>query len=622
MGFANPLSLLFFGLFAPVILLYLLKQRRRRVLISTLMFWDRILKDEQTVTSITKLKKIISLLLQLLFISLLSLSLARPLLSEKITGARRIVLVVDISASMNVQNEDQTRFKIARDKAKAVVQGMSMGDSLMLVAMSSKPDVVCPFSDQKRVLLDAVEGLSVSHSDTDFKAALDLLHHLSPDERETHVYIISDGAYETVDYDPPPNCWFAYIPVGLEENNMGITAFQLRPLPASPRDFQIHIALSNQTDEEQTAPLELWINQDLIDAHEITIPAHSSVAKNYKQFSAQGGEVRVVLDYADAFMLDNEAYAVLPAPDPIKVLLVQEKNLFLETALHTDDEVDLQVVEPSLYEDNADYDVTVFANWSPAETPEGDLIFINRFPDDLGLRVTGQIEKPLITDFDRDHPINQHLLFTNVSIEQAIRIDADDSYQVLVSSFDDPLVLLGGKDGSKVMVTAFDTLSSDLPLRVSFPILIANAIRHLADRGETGRWDNPDIGEIFAISDVERFLSSEQIDQATAVMTIVKPDEQAITIGAESGLLEVDQVGFYRMKTGQDDTAPLFTANLANANESKIKPSPTLPIRSPNPIQEIKQGFRMGLEPWYFLIILALLLIVVEWVLYHRRIIE
>src|SRR5262245_45660285 len=104
MTFAQPWALAFFGLFIPVILLYLLKQRRRRIEVSTLMFWDKILRDEQTVTSITKLKKLLSLLLQLLFISLLTLAAARPSLSGKLTGARRIVLLLDNSASMLVQD--------------------------------------------------------------------------------------------------------------------------------------------------------------------------------------------------------------------------------------------------------------------------------------------------------------------------------------------------------------------------------------------------------------------------------------------------------------------------------------------------------------------------------------
>ena len=75
-NFAQPVALLGFALFIPVILLYLLKQRRRRLEVSTLLFWDKILRDEQTVTSLTRLKKLLSLLLQLLFIALLTLAAA------------------------------------------------------------------------------------------------------------------------------------------------------------------------------------------------------------------------------------------------------------------------------------------------------------------------------------------------------------------------------------------------------------------------------------------------------------------------------------------------------------------------------------------------------------------
>src|SRR5436190_15431739 len=121
MSFASPMALLFLGLFVPVILLYLLKQRRRPVEVSTLLFWDKILRDEQTVTALTRLKKLLSLLLQLLFITLLTLAASRLSFSGKLSG-RRIVLLLDTSASMLVREGSQTRFELARQKAHGVVR--------------------------------------------------------------------------------------------------------------------------------------------------------------------------------------------------------------------------------------------------------------------------------------------------------------------------------------------------------------------------------------------------------------------------------------------------------------------------------------------------------------------
>src|SRR5688572_29008290 len=122
MTFAQPWALLLFGLFIPTILLYLLKQRRRRIEVPTLMFGDKILRDEQTVTSLTRLRKWLSLLLQLLFITSLTLAAARPSLSGNVTGARRVVLLLDASASMLVQEGGRSRFELAREKALGVVR--------------------------------------------------------------------------------------------------------------------------------------------------------------------------------------------------------------------------------------------------------------------------------------------------------------------------------------------------------------------------------------------------------------------------------------------------------------------------------------------------------------------
>ena len=67
---------------------------------------------------------------------------------------------------------------------------------------------------------------------------------------------------------------------------------------------------------------------------------------------------------------------------------------------------------------------------------------------------------------------------------------------------------------------------------------------------------------------------------------------------------------------------PLFAASLANASESRIKPAMALPLRGSQPLAEIKEGFRLGFEPWFFLALIGLLLSTIEWALFHRRAIE
>ena len=74
MNFLSLTSLLLFGLALPIVLLYILKLRRRREPVSTLMFWEQLFREKQTTSLFQKLKHLLSLLFQLLFLALLALS--------------------------------------------------------------------------------------------------------------------------------------------------------------------------------------------------------------------------------------------------------------------------------------------------------------------------------------------------------------------------------------------------------------------------------------------------------------------------------------------------------------------------------------------------------------------
>jgi len=630
MAFAQPLALFFFFLAIPIVLLYLLKQRRRRVQVSTLMFWDQILRDEQSVTSITRLRKLLSLLLQLLVVTLLALALARPVLSSDLLGARRLVIFLDTSASMTAVEGDTTRFELAKNLALDVVRNMSIGDSAMLVTVAGTPDIVVPLTDSRKELQEAIDATQVTHAPTHFAPAVALLNNLPPDERETAVYLITDGAFDPVELSPSGNMAFAYLPVGNAQDNVGITVFQLRPLPASPRDFEIMFEAVNNTNEERQVPYELRVADRMIDAGELTMPPNGAVSRSVRQFSQEGGEVELVLDYDDALPLDNRAYAVLPRHEPFHVVLVTPGNLFLESALLTDEEIDLTTMAPADFldaenrlEHPLDRYTFVFDGWTPETAPDVNAIYAGYWPKDVDFVSEGNLDDPLIVDWERDHPINRHLYLTNVSIQNARRISGGDSWQSLMQSVEGPLSLYQETEDRKTLVLAFDTRSSDLPLRVAFPILVANAIRHMAGSEQNNDWQSPEVGAIFSREDVEarrtRAWHAEDAERAYAVFgpdDALPPTEgDTPFVGRnweDDPLLALNRVGIYRLVEPGAVVEPLLAVNLNSARESSIK----------TPLKEIEGGLRFGAEPWLLLATIAIVFLVFEWFLFHRRWIE
>lgn len=627
MSFLQPLAFLGLLLLIPVILLYLLKQRRRRVTVSTLLFWDEILRDEHRVASITRLRKILSLLLQLLVLLLLILALARPILAKDTLGARRIVILLDTSASMLVSEGAATRFDQAVEKARDVIAGMASGDTAMLVAAGAHPQVAMPFTASRRTLLEALGAIAPDHTGTNFGAALDILQQLPPDERETCVYVISDGAFDAVPFAPPEGMRFAYLPTGEASENVGITAFQVRPLPALPRDFEILFEVANETDADVTLPFELHVGEDLVDADEITIPARGTYRHSMRQFSAAGGAVRLAIDRDDPLPVDNEAYAVLPPVVTVSVALVTEGNYFLESALLTDDGIALTTIAPADYAARAaalDVPVYIFDNWAPETPPDAHAIYIGQWPATVEVAAEGELADPIVTTWDRDHPVNRHLSVTNIAIETARRLSAPESFTPLMESFDQPLVLLHESGAHMTMVVAFNTSTSDLPLRVAFPILIANTIRHMTGGVDADTWAGLKMGAVLGPEALARYAVDATIVRVRAPGEAVEAVEAVEAAEGSSPLsaVSVDLAGIYSGVTASGDVLPLFGASLSNPREVDIAVSDELPVTSETPLMEIPDEFRIGAAPWRLLAFAALALMLFEWICFHRRLVE
>ena len=158
-------------------------------------------------------------------------------------------------------------------------------------AVAAEADILHPFTDSKKDLQEAIDKLQPSHGGTDFKKALTLVEQLPADDRETHVYLVTDGSFDIVEFQPPSRTRFAYLRVGAKADNVGISTFSVRPLPSSPRDFQVHLEITNDSEKDRRVPVELRIDGRLADAFEFDLPAGKSLTRTLRQFSAEGGEI-------------------------------------------------------------------------------------------------------------------------------------------------------------------------------------------------------------------------------------------------------------------------------------------------------------------------------------------
>src|SRR5262245_28433622 len=152
MNLANPTALLWIGLAVPIVLFYILKIRLRRVPVSTILFWRQIFEEKQPRSIWQHLRHLISLLLQLAFLGLLVFALTEPFFHWEILETRRLVLVVDNSASMNATDVSPSRLAKAKVEARRVIDGLRFRDEVAIVAAGTQPQVVCGLTGHERTL--------------------------------------------------------------------------------------------------------------------------------------------------------------------------------------------------------------------------------------------------------------------------------------------------------------------------------------------------------------------------------------------------------------------------------------------------------------------------------------
>src|SRR5947208_4112627 len=139
MSFLSPLAFAIFGLTLPLVLLYFLKVRRRERRVSSLLLWEAILRDREASTFFQRLQRDPLLILQILALLALTLAMARPVATVMGQGARKVVVVLDLSASMKAHDVSPSRFEAARAAAVSLVRGLGEGAAVMVIEAAVQP---------------------------------------------------------------------------------------------------------------------------------------------------------------------------------------------------------------------------------------------------------------------------------------------------------------------------------------------------------------------------------------------------------------------------------------------------------------------------------------------------
>lgn len=620
MSFLTPLALLGALLAVPIILLYMLRLRRRELTVSSTYLWQRLVQDSEANTPWQRLRRNLLLLLQLLILAALVLALARPFVTVPAVGSGRIVVLLDASASMNASDMDgRTRFNAAQEEALDIVETLGAGDTMTVIRVAGVPEVIAPATADRAALRAAINRARPGLGSADWPGALSLIDPsgLSADDALT-VVIVSDGGLGDPSLLPEVPGDLVYVPVGTSSSNLALTALAVRALPGhSP---QLFAQITNYGDADAEVVFSLNVDGALFDSQFYTVPAGEDVALVSERLpeGAQTIEAALTLPadsaYVDHLALDNRAWTVSASTAARRVLLMTPGNLFLEQALRSLPGVQAFRGDLTRGLPAQTFDLYIFDSWLPSVLPAGDIFIINP-PGDTRLFTVGEETAATGSAFVRpDDPRTTFVDFSDVRVRAFRPVTGADWAEALITVEAGPLLLAGSVDGRQAAVLTFDIHDSDLPLQIAWPVLIANLLDWYTPPGLTTGTQNLRIGDTLAI----------QPPAAADAIRVTLPDGAAEVLPVSGGALAFANTalpGLYRLEALENDTVSArdaFAVNLFAPQESDIRPQTSINLGR----QTVTPGEREDVgqfEFWPPLALAALIVLLLEWYAYHRR---
>jgi hypothetical protein len=630
---AAQLAAIFGAAGALVVAFYILKLRRRTVAIPFSPLWERILKDKEATSLFSKLKRLLSLLLQLALLALLVLALGDPRAAASLVKGRSVVVLVDASASMQATDVKPTRLDVAKERVKALVRGLGGADRMLVAEMGAVTTPLGPMSGDTSELERELDQVKPTDARADFARALRFATDVLRGADNGEIILVSDGAaleasdaFGTVKL---AGAKLSFIPVGEKARNVGVTQFSVRRYPLDKSRYEVMLEITNTGPEDEEVELSLLGDGQLVDLTRLHLKAGERLPRFYPNLSGASktleAKIAPIGGSQDFLPADDHAYALLPERRRAKILVVTPGNTYLEAALLLDEYLDVTVETPTQYAkrhaaagtSDSNQDVVIFDGVTPSSPPKTHALYLDPSGPGSPVKVEGEMKSPGFDKVDAKHPTVRFTALEPVNIMHARKLVPQPGDKVVgASALGGPILVAGTRQGYKFAALGFDVRDSDLPLRVAWPLFVLDTINWFVD--EDARYLSS-----FRTGDVWRIPVNLPATSGPEKVLVTSPGGKADLVPVHEGraVLLGEHAGFYEMQIeGQGaDTKTAFAANLLDVGESSIAPNMDVLVdgAKAGPVQGFTVGVRR--EVWIYLALLAVLLTALEWATYHRR---
>ncbi len=604
MSLLSPLALLWLGITVPVVLLYFLKMRRRKVPVSSTWLWHKSINDLRVNAPFQRLRKSLLLILQLLLIALGAVALSHPIARSSPPAHKRWVFLVDRSVSMRMTDVKPSRLEKAKETARQVLRECGPSDEVMVVSFSGRAQVMTPMTASRTAVEAAIGRIEPSDAATRAQEAYHIASAALEGAKEREIVVFSDGGFEAIQgsEDVP----LRFIPVGGKPKNAGITAMDVKKPGKADEPWAVFVQVDLHHEAEQEVPLELYVNGDLKGVRKLKIAPGSGAGTIFEVSKPEPEVVQAKIAWEDDLEADDKAWFVV-RQEKTKILYAGSGNLFLENALAQVKDAEAFKAAGLAEQSTGDYGVVVLDGLLPGALPEGRYLVFGGVPSWEGIQVGPPMELPAVVDWNRRHPVTRLLELSEIAIKEAPRISLPGFATPILETSDAPLVFAWEKGRTKAIVVPFKLAESDWPLRLSFPLFISNAVEWLRSEAKV----QPKPGEPLRIRLEGEETEVEVAGPSGRRETLTGEKEADVVFG------DTDRVGLYVVTRGKESRP--IALNLFDPQETRGEVASELKLGQGKVARA--GSVTAPMTPlWRWLAAGVLLLLALEWLVYHRRI--
>lgn len=665
----------------PLVALYFLKLKRAVRLVPSTLLWKKAVEDLRVNAPFQRLRKSLLLLLQLLVLILAAIVLGKPMFQTAETHKGTLILLIDQSASMIVMEQGgRTRLDAAKEQADRVIDSMADDARAMVIAFCDRAAVVSSFDTDKQALKRKIDSIEPTQSTTSLTEAVTLAEAYAQNlviggekpgsdiapvtaAPTAAVFLFTDGRIEDAGKTPFRQLDPAKMQVttvGSRRDNVGILSMAARRNYERPEMLEVTARVQNFGERPVSVDAALYIDGRHVDVQTLSLDAapaseappggetptsEAITSKNAAKPEAGdvqlavfdkiefggGGLIEVVLNVDDALSADDRGWTLVEPPRHLRVLLVSPDDLFLENVLNTLD-LDLVKLTPAAYEAARDdqivadgrslFDVVILDRHSTKRLPLGNYLFWGGIPQIDGVSMGPIIRNQIIFDWDETHPVLRYVAVEAIDVLEWFELKLPPDAKPLMEGETSPVLAYLTRDASQFLISAFALivtdergvarLNTDWIAKLDFVVFMQNAVQFLAANLSTTGKKSVAPGEAVSLP----------IPPRLDTVKIIRPDGVTDSVPAARyqtiHYARTRAVGPYRVEpgvAGQD----VFAVNLFNPVESDVAPVRSLTVGA-GKIEPQAAGVQVSKPAWTYFLLALLVLLLLEWMVYNRRV--